>query len=180
MSIRAVIVDDEELARKRLRRLLQKYEDRIEVVGEAQSGEEAIERIPGLRPDVLFLDIQMPGLSGFDVVRRLECKPFIVFATAYNEFALKAFEENSVDYLLKPVEQIRLDKTIDKLERMVGDRDSILRRTSSGPSHCSPHPRFNGSWSSWEIRLYRSTSGMSCISKPKTSSHSFTLLKRNT
>jgi two-component system LytT family response regulator len=115
MQIRAIIVDDEELARKRLRRLLQKYRDTLVVVGEAAGGEEAVERIGVLRPDVVFLDVQMPGLSGFDVVRRLEVKPFIVFATAYDEYALKAFEENSVDYLLKPIEQPRLDKTVGKL-----------------------------------------------------------------
>ena len=118
MHLRAVIVDDEDLARKRLKRLLQKYADRIEVIGEAGSGEEALARIPALGPDVLFLDVQMPGLNGFDIVRQLSVKPFIVFVTAYNEYALKAFEENSVDYLLKPVEQVRLDKTVDKMERM--------------------------------------------------------------
>ena len=118
MHIRAILVDDEELARNRLKRLLLRHHEEIEIVAEARNGEEAIERISALQPDVIFLDVQMPGLDGFEVVRRLHAKPFIVFATAYNEFALKAFEENSVDYLLKPIEQNRLDKTIGKLHRL--------------------------------------------------------------
>jgi two-component system, LytTR family, response regulator len=120
MRIRAVVVDDEDLARRRLLKLLLKYGEELEVVGEAANGEEAVAVISSLRPDVVFLDVQMPGCDGFEVVRRLKEKPFIVFATAYNEYALKAFEENSVDYLLKPVEQKRLDRTLDKLRRFAG------------------------------------------------------------
>jgi two-component system LytT family response regulator len=120
MRIRAVVVDDEDLARRRLRKLLLKYGEEVEVVGEAANAEEAVALISSLRPDVVFLDVQMPGCDGFEVVRRLQEKPFIVFATAYNEYALKAFEENSVDYLLKPVEQKRLDRTLEKLRRFVG------------------------------------------------------------
>ena len=120
MRIRAVVVDDEDLARRRLIKLLLKYGDELEVVGEAANGDEAVAVISSLRPDVVFLDVQMPACDGFEVVRRLREKPFIVFATAYNEYALKAFEENSVDYLLKPVEQKRLDRTLDKLRRFAG------------------------------------------------------------
>jgi two-component system LytT family response regulator len=120
MRIRAVVVDDEDLARRRLLKLLLKYGEELEVVGEAANGDEAVAVISSLRPDVVFLDVQMPGCDGFEVVRRLREKPFIVFATAYNEYALKAFEENSVDYLLKPVEQKRLDRTVDKLRRFAG------------------------------------------------------------
>jgi two-component system LytT family response regulator len=115
MHIRAVVVDDEDLARRRLLKLLQRYPAEVEIIGEAASGEEAVAVISSLRPDLVFLDVQMPGCDGFEVVRRLKGKPFIVFATAYNEYALKAFEENSVDYLLKPVEQARLDRTMEKL-----------------------------------------------------------------
>ena len=118
MHIRTIIVDDEELARKRLRKLLQKYQPELEIVAEAQNGEEAVEKISALRPEVIFLDVQMPGCDGFEVVRRLQKKPFIVFATAYNEYALKAFEENSIDYLLKPIDQKRLDKAVEKLRRL--------------------------------------------------------------
>jgi len=118
--LRAVIVDDEELARKRLAKLLRAFGDDIEIVGEASHGEEAVGVITTARPDVVFLDVQMPGFDGFEVVRRLEVKPFIVFVTAYNEYALRAFEENSIDYLLKPVEQARLEKTVEKLRRLLG------------------------------------------------------------
>ena len=118
MHIRTIIVDDEELARNRLRKLLQKYQSELEIIAEAQNGEDAVKKISALRPEVIFLDVQMPGYDGFEVVRRLRTKPFIIFATAYNEFALKAFEENSVDYLLKPIEQKRLDKAVEKLRRL--------------------------------------------------------------
>jgi two-component system, LytTR family, response regulator len=118
MHIRALIIDDEELARKRLRKLLQDFKNELEVVDEARNGEEAIQKIEALHPDVIFLDIQMPGYDGFEVVRRLHVKPFIVFVTAYDEYALRAFEENSVDYLLKPIDRKRLDKAMEKLRRL--------------------------------------------------------------
>lgn len=118
MHLRAIVVDDEELARKRLRKMLKKYEADIEIVDEARNGEEAVVRIDSARPDVIFLDVQMPVFDGFEVVRRMKTKPYIIFATAYDEFAVKAFEENAVDYLLKPIEQRRLDKAIDKLHQL--------------------------------------------------------------
>ena len=118
MHLRAIVIDDEELARKRLRKMLQSYEKKIEVVGEAENGQDAVDKIETLHPDLIFLDVQMPGFDGFEVVRRLRKKPFIVFTTAYDEYALKAFEENSIDYLLKPIEQKRLDKAVEKLERV--------------------------------------------------------------
>ncbi len=115
-----MIIDDEELARKRLTKLLQKYESEIEIVGEAKTGNEAVTSISALHPDLIFLDVQMPGCDGFEVVRRLKTTPFIVFATAFDRYALKAFEENSVDYLLKPIDQKRLDKTVEKLRLLFG------------------------------------------------------------
>jgi two-component system LytT family response regulator len=141
MRIRTVVVDDEDLARRRLLKLLRKYGEDLEVVGEASNGDDAVTLIGSLRPDVVFLDVQMPGCDGFEVVRRLTEKPFIVFATAYNEYALKAFEENSVDYLLKPVEQGRLDRTIEKLRRILGTSsltisenvEKMLARLASPP-----------------------------------------------
>ena len=123
MHLRAVVVDDEELARRRLRKMLESYQKDLEIVGEAQNGGEAVEKIEELHPDLIFLDVQMPGCDGFEVVRRLRFKPFIVFTTAYDEYALKAFEENSVDYLLKPIEQKRLDKTIEKLQRITSSSE---------------------------------------------------------
>jgi two-component system LytT family response regulator len=115
MHLRAIVIDDEELARKRLRKMLLSYEKDLEVIDEAENGEDAVDKIEALHPDLIFLDVQMPGFDGFEVVRRLRHKPLIVFTTAYDEYALKAFEENSVDYLLKPIEQERLDKAIEKL-----------------------------------------------------------------
>jgi two-component system LytT family response regulator len=112
-----MIIDDEKLARSRLRRLLARHSD-VEVVGEAGDGAEAGEMIRKLRPDALFLDIKMPRVSGFDLLRNLEEVPYVVFTTAYDQFALQAFEENTVDYLLKPVTEEALDRALAKLDRI--------------------------------------------------------------
>ncbi|HVL68353.1 MAG TPA: response regulator [Vicinamibacterales bacterium] len=114
MSIRAVVVDDEPLARRRLRRLLDDHGG-VTVVGEAADGESACELIDRSRPDVVFLDVQMPGLTGFDVLARLQVRPTIVFVTAHDEFAVRAFEEQALDYLLKPVEPARLARALARL-----------------------------------------------------------------
>lgn len=119
-----LIVDDEALARERLRTLLQEEHD-VEIVGEAPDGETAIELIRSLKPDVVFLDVQMPGLDGFDVITEIgaEQMPVIVFATAYDEFALRAFDLNAIDYLLKPIGPERLGGTLARLrERAEGPR----------------------------------------------------------
>jgi len=102
IPMRVLIIDDEKLARSRLRRMLGKYED-IEIVGEAKNGKEALKMIREAHPDVLFLDIRMPLLSGFEMLEKLETSPYIIFTTAYDRYALRAFEENTVDYLLKPI-----------------------------------------------------------------------------
>lgn len=121
MKIRALIVDDEPPARNELRFLLEQLG--VSVVGEADSGFEALEEIPRLNPDVVFLDVQMAGMSGFECAQRLIDEgeegrlPLIVFATAYDEFAIKAFEINAVDYVLKPFEAERLAKTVARLEQ---------------------------------------------------------------
>jgi two-component system LytT family response regulator len=117
MSYRALLVDDEELALKRLQRLL-RDEPEVEVVGTAENGRKAIELVEELKPDILFLDIQMPGLTGFDVIRRLRHVPVVIFTTAYDEYALQAFETSAVDYLLKPIEKARLQKALEKLRRL--------------------------------------------------------------
>ena len=119
MQVRALIIDDEDLARNRLRKMLSKYSGEIEIVGEAGNGEEAVEKTDALRPDVIFLDVQMPPFDGFEVVRRVRQKPFVVFTTAFDEYALKAFEENSVDYLLKPIDEARLERAVQKLRRIL-------------------------------------------------------------
>ena len=112
--MRVLIVDDERLARNELNRLLDKFPE-IEVVGEASNGETAIEKIQELTPDLVFLDIQMPGMTGFEVLEHLHVVPNVIFVTAYDEYALKAFEVNALDYVLKPVELSRLEKAIKKV-----------------------------------------------------------------
>lgn len=114
MSLRAVIVDDEPLARKRLQRLLAAHPS-VSIVGEAADGETACRVIEETRPDVVFLDVQMPGVTGFDVLARLDVRPRIIFITAHDEFAVRAFEEQAVDYLLKPVEPARLERALARL-----------------------------------------------------------------
>lgn len=112
--ISAVIIDDERLARSELRKLLSEYPE-IDIVGEAANAEEGLEKIEALHPDLIFLDIQMPGKTGFDMLRDLDKSPDVIFTTAYDEYALKAFEVNALDYLLKPVEPRRLADAIQKL-----------------------------------------------------------------
>jgi two-component system, LytTR family, response regulator len=112
--MRALIVDDERLARKELMKLLEDHPI-IEVVGEAQNADEAVQMVNDLNPDLLFLDIQMPGKTGFQLLEMLDSVPLVVFTTAYDEFALKAFEVNALDYLLKPIHPERLSETISKL-----------------------------------------------------------------
>jgi two-component system LytT family response regulator len=112
--IRAVIIDDERLARNELKKLLQEFPD-IEVIAEAANANEGIEKIDSLNPDLIFLDIQMPGKTGFDMLAELDKAPDVIFTTAYDDYALKAFEVNALDYLLKPVEPRRLADALHKL-----------------------------------------------------------------
>ena len=112
--MRALIIDDERLARKELNTLLSEYKE-IEVIGEAANIDEAVELIEEKNPDLLFLDIQMPGGTGFDLLEKLDSVPKVIFITAYDEFALQAFEVNALDYLLKPVQPDRLADSIKKL-----------------------------------------------------------------
>ena len=116
--LRVLIVDDEPLARENLRILLETQRD-IEIVGECGNAVEAIGAVHKLRPDVLFLDIQMPRISGLEMVGMLdpEHRPYIVFLTAFDEYAVKAFEEHAFDYLLKPIEAARLEKTLARLRQ---------------------------------------------------------------
>lgn len=113
MRLRTIIVDDEAPARERLRRFLQRN-DAVELVGEAEDGKAAVEMIEAGRPDLVLLDIQMPGLDGFGVIKALAEPPLIVFVTAYDEYAIQAFEANALDYLLKPFTAQRLDRAVDK------------------------------------------------------------------
>lgn len=114
--LKVILVDDERLARSELKRLLQEFPD-VEVIGEAANAAEGIEKIESLNPDLVFLDIQMPGRTGFDMLLELERAPHVVFVTAYDEYALKAFEVNALDYLMKPVEPRRLAEAIQKVRQ---------------------------------------------------------------
>jgi two-component system LytT family response regulator len=116
--MKALIVDDERIARQELRRLLDAHPE-IEICGEARSGEEALALIPKLAPDLVFLDIQMPGMTGFDVLDRLDDVPQVIFATAYDEYAIKAFEVSALDYLLKPIDPVRLAAALQKVRPRV-------------------------------------------------------------
>ncbi len=115
--IKTILVDDERLARNELKKILKEFPE-IEIVDEAVNVPEAIEKIETLKPDLIFLDIQMPGnKTGFDLLEVLEYMPKVVFTTAYNEFAIKAFEFNALDYLLKPIETRRLAEAIQKVKK---------------------------------------------------------------
>ncbi len=114
MSVRTIIIDDERLARNELRKLLQEFSE-IEIIDEASNVDEGIEKIEQHSPDLIFLDIQMPGKTGFDLLEALDRAPKVVFTTAFDEYALKAFEVNALDYLLKPIEPRRLSDAVQKL-----------------------------------------------------------------
>jgi len=133
--IKAVLIDDERLARNELKKLLAEFPE-IEVVAEAANANEGMERIESLSPDLIFLDIQMPGKSGFDMLAELDRVPYVIFTTAYDEYALKAFDVNALDYLLKPVEPKRLADAIQKLHlqeekemNAISSSSSIMNRT---------------------------------------------------
>lgn len=115
---RVLIVDDEPLARKAMTLALAEFPE-IEIIGECADGFEAVKVINKEKPEVVFLDIQMPKLDGFDVLELLDDPPFIVFVTAYNEYALKAFESHALDYILKPVKTERLRKTLERIEKQL-------------------------------------------------------------
>lgn len=136
---KAILVDDEPAARRLMRNLLQEYRELVEVIDEAGNGREAIRKIEELKPDLVFLDIQMPDLTGFEVISMLTTKPSIIFTTAYEQYALKAFETFSVDYLLKPIKEERLQQSMEKLRQFgrmnqaidTGSLQEIIRQLQS-------------------------------------------------
>lgn len=111
--IKCIIVDDEQLARDLLSEYLADHKE-VEIVAQCAKGSEAIKQINELTPDLVFLDVQMPGLDGFGVLEQIEVDPFIIFCTAYDKYALKAFDQNAIDYLLKPLDKDRFDRAVDK------------------------------------------------------------------
>ncbi len=113
---KAIIIDDERLARNELKKLLLEFPE-VEVIDEAANAAEGIEKIDAHNPDLIFLDIQMPGKTGFDMLQELDKAPHVIFTTAYDEYALKAFEVNALDYLMKPIEPGRLADAIQKVQQ---------------------------------------------------------------
>jgi two-component system LytT family response regulator len=118
MGIRTIIIDDERLARQELKRVLLDY-DQLDIIAESGMPKEAIELIDKEKPELIFLDIQMPGLDGFQLLQELDYVPEVIFVTAYDEFALKAFEVNALDYIVKPVEESRLESAINKVSTKI-------------------------------------------------------------
>ena len=114
--MKVVVIDDERLARADLIKMLEK-EPSIQVIGEASNADEGIDLIEKTNPDLVFLDIQMPGKTGFDMLEEMSEAPEVIFVTAYDEYALRAFEFSALDYLMKPVEQERLTEAIEKIQR---------------------------------------------------------------
>jgi len=131
MPFKTLIADDEPLALKRLERLLADFHAEIELTAQASDGDEALRILLTRDIDLVFLDIQMPGMTGLELLQRLTDPPLIIFTTAYDQYALAAFEENAVDYLLKPIEKERLGKAIRKLQRLTQPHQQNLRKTIS-------------------------------------------------
>src|SRR5271165_5017112 len=115
--LRAYLVDDEALASERLKRMLARHPE-VEIIGSATDPAAALDALQNELPDVLFLDIQMPVMNGFELLSRLDEHPFVIFTTAYDEYALKAFEVNSIDYLMKPIDAEHLERALKKLGRL--------------------------------------------------------------
>ena len=131
--IKTVIIDDERLARNELKKLLADFPE-IEIEGEASNADEGAQKIESLQPDLVFLDIQMPGKTGFDMLAGLGTVPLIVFTTAYDEYALKAFEVNALDYLLKPVDPKRLADAIQKVQLLLENENLAAQEPASSRS----------------------------------------------
>ena len=117
-SYTTLLIDDEKLARERLKELLSHFNSTFQIVGEAKNGNEAENLMKELNPDIIFLDIEMPGKNGFELLAGLSKLPIIIFCTAHEEYALKAFDTNSVDYLVKPIQLERLEKTVRKINAL--------------------------------------------------------------
>jgi len=141
--MKAFLVDDEPLALKRLTRMLTAT-GRVVIAGSSTDPVEAVQAILETKPDVLFLDIEMPGMNGFELLSQLDPQPWIVFTTAYDQYALQAFGVNSVDYLLKPIEAAQLSKALDKIERLDGaaQRPEIRELLHRLAAAAAPQPEY--------------------------------------
>src|SRR5688500_11129176 len=134
MNITCVIVDDEKLARDLLQEYLQQIPN-IQIVAECSKGKEAVETIDKVKPDLVFLDVQMPGMTGFDVLDEITHDPYVIFCTAYDQYAIKAFEKNAVDYILKPLDQERfrvaVERAIARMKLETNNVGELIRRLST-------------------------------------------------
>jgi two-component system, LytTR family, response regulator len=125
MSINCLIIDDEQLARELLKEYIQQIPE-ITIIGEAAKGKDAVEMIDELKPDLIFLDVQMPGMTGFDVLDDITHDPYVIFTTAYDQYAIRAFEKNAVDYLLKPLDEERFRLAVRRaMERMRLEQNNV-------------------------------------------------------
>ena len=148
----ALIVDDERLARKELVSLLAEHPE-IEIVGEAINADDAFEKINTLKPDLLFLDIQMPGKSGFDLLEMLDSVPKVIFTTAFDEYALKAFEVNALDYVLKPIQPERLNEALKKLSKNKPEEEPVTSSIPKGKLGLSDQVFVKDGDKCWFVRL---------------------------
>src|ERR1700712_563730 len=125
MTTTCLIIDDEKLARDLLREYLESFPE-IDIVGECSKGTEAVEQIDKLKPDLIFLDVQMPGMTGFDVLDVIDHEPYVIFTTAYDQYAIKAFEKNAIDYVSKPLDEERFKIAVDRaLKRKKAEHGSL-------------------------------------------------------
>jgi two-component system, LytTR family, response regulator len=125
MKIKCIIIDDEHLARELLREYIDDIPE-LEIIGEAAKGKDAVELIDSLTPDLIFLDVQMPGMTGFDVLDDINHDPHVIFTTAYDQYAIRAFEKNAVDYLLKPLDKERFELAVKRaIERMRLEQNNV-------------------------------------------------------
>ena len=152
MPIKAIIVDDERLARTELKKLLALHPE-ILIIDEASNVDEGVEKIDLSHPDLIFLDIQMPGNTGFDLLAELERSPKVIFTTAYDEFALKAFEVNALDYLLKPIDPKRLADAIQKLQAEIVLERASLSGNQRGPLSESDQVFVKDGEKCWFVKL---------------------------
>ena len=153
--IRAMIIDDERLARQEIRNLLQNFSD-IEIVAESGVVEEALDLIEKENPDLLLLDIQMPGKTGFELLEELDgIAPEVIFITAYDEYALKAFEVNALDYLMKPVEEDRLRESITKIKKRIAERTENAEPENDGKLDINDQVFLKDGDKCWFVELER-------------------------
>ena len=164
--MRAIIIDDERLARKELNTLLSEYPS-IKVVGESHNADHAKKNIEALKPDLIFLDIQMPAKTGFDLLEELSFVPRVVFTTAYDSYALKAFEVNAFDYLLKPFDKSRFIETVNKAIESIKKRKDIFyqEKISELSKYVSSQNKIENPFSN-KFPVQKRDSGLACVISP--------------